>query len=90
MNKKAIKTTAKTLLFLSLLSTYAVKYGFDCSAGIAKKTLGITESMTDYFFDHKIPKLGIADSVFDKSVAGVDWTLDQTIKLQKALNSKIK
>jgi len=83
--KQVAKATAKTLLSLSLLATYAVKYGLDFSAELSKKTLDSAESMTNYFLDSKVPKLGIGDALFNKTVAGADWALDQTIKLQKAL-----
>ncbi len=86
--QKQIATAAsKTLLSLSLLATYATKYGVDFSAGPTKKTFEAAESMTDYFLDSKVPKLGIGDALFDKTVAGVDWTLEQVIRLQKALKN---
>lgn len=88
--KQIAKATAKTLLSLCLLATYATKYGFDFSAAVSKKTFDAAHSMTDYFLDGKVPKLGIGDDLFDKTVAGADWTLDKAIQIQKALKQKIR
>ena len=83
------KATAKTLLFLSLLATYAAKYSFQLSTGIAKTTMDASTNMTNYFLDEKLPKLGIGDAIFDKTISGANWTLDQAIKLQKAMKSRL-
>ena len=87
--KQIAKATAKTLLSLSLLATYVTKYGLDFSADMSKTVLGAATNMTDYFLDGKVPKLGIGDELFDKTKAGVDWTLDKAIQIQKALRQKV-
>ena len=87
--KQIAKATAKTLLSLSLLATYATKYGLDFSADMSKTILGAATNITDYFFDNKIPKLGIGDELIDRAVKTSDWTLDQAIKIQKALRQKV-
>ena len=88
--KQIAKATAKTLLTLSLVATYATKYGLDFGADMSKTVLGAATNMTDYFLDGKVPRLGIGDALLDKTVAGMDWTLGQTIKIQKALKEKIQ
>ena len=87
--KQVAKATAKTLLSLSLLATYATKYGLDFSADMSKTVLGAATNMADYFLDGKVPKLGIGDALLDKTKAGIDWTLDKTIQIQKALRQKV-
>ena len=87
--KEIAKTTAKTLLSLSLLATYATKYGFDFSMDMSKTVLKAGENLTDYFLDSKVPKLGIGDALLDKTIAGTDWTLDKMIEIQKALKQKV-
>lgn len=88
--KKLAKQTAKTLLSLSLLATYATKYGFDFSADMSKTILGAATNMTDYFFDNKIPKLGIGDELMNKTISVADWGFDKTIQIQKALKEHCK
>ena len=88
--KQIAKTTAKTLLSLSLLATYATKFGLDFSADMTKTVLGAVTNTTDYFLDGKAPKLGIGDVLLDQTKAGMDWTLDKTIQIQKALKEKVK
>ena len=88
--KQVAKATAKTLLSLSLLATYATKAGLDFSADMSKTVLGAATNITDYFFDNKVPKLGIGDALLDKTKAGMDWTFDKTIQIQKALKEKVK
>ena len=87
--KQIAKATAKTLLSLSLLATYATKYGLDFSADMSKTILGAATNITDYFFDNKIPKLGIGDELIDRAVKTSYLTLDQAIKIQKALRQKV-
>lgn len=87
--KQIAKATAKTLLTLSLLATYATKAGFDFSADMSKIVFKASESTVDYFFDNKIPKLGIGDALLDKTKAGVDWTLEKAIHIQKSLKQKV-
>ena len=88
-SKQVAKTTAKTLLSLSLLATYATKVGFDFSVDMSKTVFKASENITNYFFDNKIPKLGVGDALLDKTVAGADWTLDKAIQIQKSLKQKI-
>ena len=88
--KQVAKATAKTLLSLSLLATYATKYGLDFSADVSKVTLNAATNMADYFLDGKVPKLGIGDFILDKTKAGMDWTLDKSIQIQKALKEKVR
>lgn len=89
-SKKIAKQTAKTMLSLSLLATYATKYGFDFSADMSKTILGAATSMTDYFLDNKVPKLGIGDELMNKTITAADWGFDKTIQIQKALKEKVK
>ena len=83
------KNTAKTLLSLSLLATYATKYGLDFFADMSKTVLGAATNMTDYFLDNKVPKLGIGDALLDKAKAGMDWTFEKAIQIQKSMKQKI-
>ncbi|MGN0919839.1 MAG: hypothetical protein ACI4OR_03690 [Alphaproteobacteria bacterium] len=89
-NKKVAKQIAKTLLSLSLLATYAAKYGFDFSMDMSQKVLGAGTDLTDYFLDGKVPKLGIGDKLINKATAAIDWGFDKTVLLQKALKEKVK
>ena len=87
--QEIVKATAKTLLFLSLVATYAAKYGFNLSAGIAKTTMDASSNITNYFMDEKLPKLGVGDALFNSAVSGTNWTLDQAIKIQKEMKSRL-
>ena len=89
-SKKVAKQTAKIFLSLSLLATYAAKYGFDFSADMSKTALGAATNMTDYFLDSKVPRLGIGDKLIDKSIAAADWGFNRTIQIQKALREAVK
>ena len=88
--KQVAKATAKTLLSLSLLATYAAKAGSDFSADMTKMVFKAGENTVDYFFDNKVPKLGIGDTLLEKTKEGMDWTFDKTIQIQKALKEKVK
>ena len=84
------RTIAQKFLSLSLLATYATKYGLDFSIEMSKITLNSATNMADYFLDGKVPKLGIGDFMLDKARAGVDWTLGKSIQIQKALKEKVR
>ena len=83
------KQAAKTLLSLSLLATYAVKYGVDFCADVSKEMLKNTDTMTNHFLG-KVPEVGIGEELLGKTLAGIHQTLDSAIKIQKALKEKIK
>lgn len=87
--KQMAKATAKTLLSLSLLATYATKYGLDFSADMTKTIMKGADNMTDFILDSKVPRLGIGDAMFDKTVAATDWTMNKVIQIQKSLRQKI-
>lgn len=88
--KQITKAIAKTLLSLSILGAYITKYGLNFTADVTKTALDAATNMANYFTDGKMPKLGIGDTLFNKAVAGANWTLDQAIKLQKGLKKKIR
>ena len=83
------KQAAKTLLSLSILATYAVKYGIDFCADVSKEMLKNTDTMKDQFLA-KVPKVEVGEELLGKTVSEIHQTLDIFIQIQKKLKNEIK